>query len=850
MQVERKPSRWPYVGMLVGLLLACLVAPSYWQTADETEQTLGGRERTSPARNTQSSPTGVQRGASTASLIAKEVPFFFSGAPSLDWIAATGLVPDAKNWPEAANRTTLMVGRTTSIEELIASFDALPTTEVLTRNNNTVYTIWPATPAGSPGRTVAVDNDAVAETPGPYVTAGLRWLGGTVVEYSPTFVGRWLGESVSHYWQQLANDTLGIEAEGTPDEPAFPTGDPVETPVAEPFMHGDFEMPVAAGPSRPKTVNPWTVPDALFGQLSRLGQDPYSAYWANQAISHLQALLQVDRFEGDETAAILAALDRSTATAKKLADRTVDDRMRVELLRAHWALARRLDCWKLMNDIRVAAVADARFATLGSLDSLLHDVAERNDLESLGTLLEEYEQTRDPALANRVALATQTLAASPAPLDRALADAVEQHYRNANVRVAITDTMLNRFVPDEQNESQQVWDRIAGTPVRGESQTSAKSRIRLVPATGRWQMKLESTGVVDSNTLANGGHAKLRSYGTTDFTVRKSVIVEPNGVQMQPSIAQANNHNQLAGVTTDFDWVPLFGAFARSRAVDQYQAKRSRAKAEIECKVTDRVGNRLDQEAVEAVDRVERQVRDRVTGPLAEGGVEITPVEMTTTSERLIARLRVAGAAQLGGHTPRPRALSDSLVSVQVHETAVTNAAASLGLNGQRLSAPQLQAKLQEKFPGLRSDSPPEAREDTVFQFADQGAVQFHIDGGRFEIAVKVDEFVQEGRHIRNFIVHAYYLPVVQGMSAELVRDGALGIEGRISANERARLYSVFNEVLGAERRLPVLKFDNPSDSRLDGLMITQLVLEDGWLGLAVGPDGAGRVAERERSIR
>ena len=30
-------------------------------------------------------------------------------------------------------------------------------------------------------------------------------------------------------------------------------------------------------------------------------------------------------------------------------------------------------------------------------------------------------------------------------------------------------------------------------------------------------------------------------------------------------------------------------------------------------------------------------------------------------------------------------------------------------------------------------------------------------------------------------IVHAYYTPAVNGMTAELVRDGALGIEGRIS---------------------------------------------------------------------
>jgi hypothetical protein len=185
-----------------------------------------------------------------------------------------------------------------------------------------------------------------------------------------------------------------------------------------------------------------------------------------------------------------------------------------------------------------------------------------------------------------------------------------------------------------------------------------------------------------------------------------------------------------------------------------------------------------------------------------------------------------------------------------MHESALTNAAVSLGLNGERLSAPQLQDRLREKFPELRTEEPIKSRADTVFQFADHGAVQFRIDDGRFEIAVLVAEFVQEGRRIRNFIVHAYYVPVVNGLSAELVRDGALGIEGRISATERARLYSVFNEVLGAERRLPIMQLSDPADQQLAGLMITQLVLEDGWIGLSIGPESGGRVAERSRSLR
>jgi hypothetical protein len=94
------------------------------------------------------------------------------------------------------------------------------------------------------------------------------------------------------------------------------------------------------------------------------------------------------------------------------------------------------------------------------------------------------------------------------------------------------------------------------------------------------------------------------------------------------------------------------------------------------------------------------------------------------------------------------------------------------------------------------------------------------------------------------------YLPVVTGLHAELVRSGPLGIEGRLGSGERARLHNAFNAVLSEDRRFSIVHFDHEAQRRLQGLMITQLVLEDGWIGLAIGPNDGRRVAERSRSLR
>ena len=217
----------------------------------------------------------------------------------------------------------------------------------------------------------------------------------------------------------------------------------------------------------------------------------------------------------------------------------------------------------------------------------------------------------------------------------------------------------------------------------------------------------------------------------------------------------------------------------------------------------------------------------------------------------MIARLRVAGAEQLGGHTPRPRAPADSLASVQVHESALTNAAVSLDSGRQAVQrAGAANPDAREVFTHRTSPTETLVEEDTVFEFAEKDAVRFRVADQKLELVLSMREVNHERNPVRNFRVHAFYVPVLDGLEAEFVRVGPLGIEGRIGTGERARMHGVFNKVLTEERKLPIVRLNDPQDKRLAGLMITQLVMEDGWIGLAIGPGSPERTAERTRMLR
>ena len=83
--------------------------------------------------------------------------------------------------------------------------------------------------------------------------------------------------------------------------------------------------------------------------------------------NQLHALTEREQLEGDDVQSILADLAESAQEAHHMADNTDNDRLRVELLRAHWGLARRLDCWAAMHEDRVASQFHGRVAARGEL---------------------------------------------------------------------------------------------------------------------------------------------------------------------------------------------------------------------------------------------------------------------------------------------------------------------------------------------------------------------------------------------------------------------------------------------------------------------------------------------------
>lgn len=483
-------------------------------------------------------------------------------------------------------------------------------------------------------------------------------------------------------------------------------------------------------------------------------------------------------------------------------------------------------------------VVSGPIAELG--DELAEWAAPPVDARSVLTAIEQYERDPSPRRATRIARDVRQLAQSPTALHRNFANRVEQQYRNANLRVAITAEMLERYLPPATNRVDPVRDTIAGEFVQGRAATNTKLSLRLMTDPKTWRIGLEARGQVNSRTFSNPGPIVMQNRGATNFVGRKMIAVGKNGLQVSSASCDVSSRMRLTGMQSYYDDVPLLGSFIRSQAADEYAARRRIAKRQSDERVRVQVRRQFDRQAAPLIAKLEQDFTTKVLSRSSQLGLSVDPVELRTTEERLVARLRVANRRQLAAHTPRNRAPSDSLVSVQLHQSLLNNGAEGLQLSGRRFTPLQLRQAVQQKLQlELRQNQAARdpAAEDATLVFAAEEPIRIILEKGQAELILSLAEFTLDKKRFRNFKVHAFYRPEADGIEARMVRTGGVQIEGRMRTGARIRLHGVFGQVLAEDRPIELLKLPAAGEPRVAGLMITQLVIGDGWLGLAIGPE-------------
>lgn len=462
-------------------------------------------------------------------------------------------------------------------------------------------------------------------------------------------------------------------------------------------------------------------------------------------------------------------------------------------------------------------------------------------VQSLLDKLEQYEQTGLPADAQALADDCARLACSPVAEERELGNRLESSYRNANVRFTVTEALLNRFVPAREPQYERVNDCVLGNPVHGRSLTTTDLSVRMVPDPSRLHAALAIRGTVASETSSFSGPATFFSSSASGFVASKEFEFGVRGLHWWPTQVAVQNNTRLRGLATDFDPIPILGSLAHEIARSQHDEKQWQVRQEVEQKIANRVSQQIDGEADPRLAELSDRLNDRLFGPLADLSLGPAVVSAETTRERMTMRLRVASPRQLGAHTPRPMAPGDSLASVQIHESVLNNVVQRLELDGQTFTLEQLRRRIATRFnrPEMLQITS-EHDEDIVLCFAPTNAVQVRCQNGQVAITLSVATLWQADNRWDNFQVQTSYRPQLDGRRAELVRDGVVCLIGEgLNMRSQIALRGIFSKTFSKQRPLVLTPDPMLEDPRLAGMGVTQLILEDGWVGLALGPERA-----------
>ena len=451
--------------------------------------------------------------------------------------------------------------------------------------------------------------------------------------------------------------------------------------------------------------------------------------------------------------------------------------------------------------------------------------------------VERYERSGLPSDATSVANDLRGLKWSDAGGAARVSEQLDTHYRNANLRVTASVALMNRLVPQRRPTEAPVYDTVVDVPVYGNSLTSTRLKVLLVPDPQRIRIGLEVDGKVDSNTVATSGPATFYNQGRSTFVVQKLFVLGPYGLTVFPAKANADaSGTYLVSMDTNFDGVPLFGGIVRNIARSKHDEQSGQARVEVEYKLSERARKELDGEIGPRLSRLVDKVENKQLALVNRLGLELVPLEMATTKETIVARARLGNPRQLGAHTPRPRVPAGSWFSFEIEQSALNNLFERLDLDGRTFELSELFRWLAKKLDRPQQANLDELPEGVRVTFAERDAVRVRVADERVELTLSFAELVHERRRFTNFSVRTTFQPEVRSRQAVLVRDSGISLDGRhLNTRAKVPLYTIFSKVFAHRDEVPLLDEKITQDLRLSDLALTQFTLDDGWISLAYG---------------
>lgn len=459
------------------------------------------------------------------------------------------------------------------------------------------------------------------------------------------------------------------------------------------------------------------------------------------------------------------------------------------------------------------------------------------DMADLLHKLEEFENKPYARYATQVTDVWSALRWSLLPEYNQIATLIDIHYRNANLRISVTEDFMNRMIPAAQAIRSPVREKILGADVSGQSHSRMHMKVDLVEDQEAIRVRMKADGNLAANTQSRAGSVTLYNLNRSSFMIEKLFIMGRQGIETTPAKASASGRSSLMGLQTSYDPFPIIGSIVRRVATQKAFETRGLQRRIFEDRVARKAEFQVDRQAQQQLTLAEKQLDKQVLRPLGEMELSPTTISMSSTDQRANYRGRLAGDHQLAAFTARPRELPNNMMSIQVHNSAINNLLRQLNLDGQRGELREIIQNVISQFDVKPVTLPDDIPGDVYLALAESDSVRVDCDNDRVSITLAIAELSADQHCWRNFFVRAHYAPEqTESLQCNLAREGPVELQGkrRMSGADDLALRAIFTKVFSKNRVIPLVHHELAKDPRMKDLRIGQFVARDGWAAISV----------------
>jgi hypothetical protein len=435
-----------------------------------------------------------------------------------------------------------------------------------------------------------------------------------------------------------------------------------------------------------------------------------------------------------------------------------------------------------------------------------------------------------------VAEAIQSLRFADSQGQYAVANALNQQYRNANLRLSVSEDFVNRLMPKDQVTTRPVQQKILGADTQGASKIQTNLSIDFLPDPTGWKVALNLDGNIHSNTRSSRSGATFYNSSNAKVQSVREIRIDPASMSINGQPANVQSQESLRKFSTNWDQLPIIGDMVRYVAKQEFNEKKPLAKRISQRMIAKQTDDEFNKQLQSNIDRAQEQFDKRLIGPLHSLDLQPMILDMQSTDTRLVARYRVAGVNQIAAYTPRPLAPAESLLSLQLHQSAINNLIAQAISTDREWTIRQLAEKIAEILQQPAFELPEDTPEDVVIRFMDVHPMTIEFAEGRMWLTLRVASLEQPGRiQLKNFMVRTSYIPSVDGLRASLERDALISVDGhRLGSKDRFPIRAIFSKVFAGNSAIPMVSESLVSNPMAQGMKVSQLQMEQGWFAIAV----------------